>query len=68
MYLALFICAEGLVRFLAFFYHSSSQMLLLCLHIVVFLPVGMGVSPHWSCLQTHFGFAQTVGSVSDVLV
>ena len=76
MCLALFICAVGLevtkwfvVRPLAFFYHSSSKILLLCLHIVVFLPVGMGVFRRWSYLQTHYGFVWTVGSiVSDVLV
>ena len=60
------VCAVGLdvnpwfivlrvVVFLAFFCHNSSQILLLCLSIDVFHPVGMGVFHHWSCLQTHFG-------------
>ena len=40
---------------LAFFYRNSSQILLLCSHIVVFLPVGMGVFCRWSCFQTHVG-------------
>ena len=59
------VCAVGLdvnpwfivlrvVVFLAFFCHNSSQILLLCLSIDVFHPVGMGVFHHWSCFQTHF--------------
>ena len=43
------------VVFLAFFCRNSSQILLLCLRIVVFLPVGMGVFHHWSSFQNHFG-------------
>ena len=58
MCLALFICAVGLevtkwfvVRSLAFFYHSSSRILLLCLHI-----------PFYSLLHlfVHIHFGQIV--------
>ena len=49
-------------RWISFFYHNSSQILLLRLHIVVLRPADMGVFHHWSFFQTLLEWLWSVGS------